>query len=195
MCGRYFLNIELDKLANRYNINDIPDELINYQGEIFPSNDAPVVYNDTNKKKIGLMNWGFRTPYSNNLVINARSETVHKKKLFKESFHTRRCIIPVTGFYEWKKLNDKKEKYFINMKKNEYFSLAGIYNIFNIGGNERMAFTILTKDAPDELINIHDRIPVIIQKGEEKEWLENKFTPRIFDFLSEKDLEFEAKII
>jgi putative SOS response-associated peptidase YedK len=58
-----------------------------------------------------------------------------------------------------------------------------------------MAFTILTKDAPDELINIHDRIPVIIQKGEEKEWLENKFTPRIFDFLSEKDLEFEAKII
>ncbi len=195
MCGRYFLNIELNKLANRYNINDIPDELINYQGEIFPSNDAPVVYNDTNKKKIGLMNWGFRTSYSNNLVINARSETVHKKNLFKESFHTRRCIIPVTGFYEWKKVNDKKEKYFISIKKKEYFSLAGIYDFFNIGGNEKMAFTILTKDAPDELINIHDRIPVIIQKGEEKEWLENKFTPRIFDYLSEKELDFETKII
>ncbi|MDZ7671758.1 MAG: SOS response-associated peptidase [Halanaerobiales bacterium] len=195
MCGRYFLNIELDKLANRYNINDIPDELINYQGEIFPSNDAPVVYNDKNKKKIGLMNWGFRTSYSNNLVINARSETVHKKNLFKESFHTRRCIIPVTGFYEWKNVNDKKEKYFINIKKKEYFSLAGIYDFFNIGGNERMAFTILTKEAPKELINIHERIPVIIQKDEEKEWLENKFTPRIFDYLTEKDLEFEAKTI
>ena len=116
MCGRYFLNIELDKLANRYNIKDIPNELLNYQGEIFPSNDAPVVYNDENGRKISLMNWGFRTSYSNNLVINARSETVHKKNLFKESFHTRRCLIPVTGFYEWKKVNDEKEKYFIKEK-------------------------------------------------------------------------------
>ncbi|MGM0445398.1 MAG: SOS response-associated peptidase [Bacillota bacterium] len=195
MCGRYFLNIELDKLANRYNINDIPDELINYQGEIFPSNEAPVVYNESNKRKIGLMNWGFRTSFSNNLVINARSETVHKKNLFKESFHTRRCIIPVSGFYEWKKVNDKKEKYFINIKGKEYFSLAGIYNFFNIGGNDRMAFTILTKDAPLELINIHDRIPVIIKKGEEKEWLDNKFTPRIFNYLLEKDFNFEAETI
>ncbi len=195
MCGRYFLNIELDKLANRYNINDIPDELLNHQGEIFPSNNAPVVYNNEKGRKISLMNWGFRTSYSNNLVINARSETVHKKNLFKESFHTRRCLIPATGFYEWKKVNDKKEKYFINIKDKEYFSLAGIYNYFQIGGNERLAYTILTRDAPQELINIHDRIPVIIKKDEEEEWLENIFTPRIFDYLSQKDLDFEAKTI
>ena len=195
MCGRYFLNIELDKLANRYNINDIPDELLNHQGEIFPSNNAPVVYNNEKGRKISLMNWGFRTSYSNNLVINARSETVHKKNLFKESFHTRRCLIPATGFYEWKKVNDEKEKYFININDKEYFSLAGIYNIFKIGGKERLAYTILTRDAPQELINIHDRIPVIIKKDEEKEWLENIFTPRIFDYLSQKDLDFEAKTI
>jgi putative SOS response-associated peptidase YedK len=92
-------------------------------------------------------------------------------------------------------VNDKKDKYFINIKDQEYFSLAGIYNYFNIGGNERLAYTILTRDAPKELINIHDRIPVIIKRDEEDEWLENIFTPRIFDYLSQKDLDFEAKTI
>lgn len=193
MCGRYFLNIALDELENRYGITNKLGEIKEHQGEIFPSNEAPVVYNDNNQKCLGLMNWGFRPSYSNNLVINARSETVHKKKLFKESFHTRRCIIPANGFYEWEKVDDKKIKHFINIQKDEIISLAGIYDFFNINGKQQMAFCILTKAAPPELINIHDRIPVIIKEEHENEWLENKFTPKIFEYLKPDGFNFQAK--
>ncbi len=195
MCGRYFLNIALDELENRYGITDIPVEIKEHQGEIFPSNEAPVVFNENKQKSVGLMNWGFRPSYSNNLVINARSETVHKKNLFKESFHRRRCIIPASGFYEWKKVADKKIKHFINIQEDEIISLAGIYDFFNINGKQQMAFCILTKDAPQELINIHDRIPVIIKKEYENEWLENKFTPGIFEYLQPKGFNFQVEAL
>ena len=193
MCGRYFLNIALDELENRYGITNIPDEIREHQGEIFPSNDAPVVFNNDQQKSLGLMNWGFRPSYSNNLVINARSETVHKKNLFKESFHRRRCIIPVSGFYEWKKVADKKTKHYINILEDQIISLAGIYDYFYINGKQQLAFCILTKDAPQELINIHDRIPVIIKKEYENEWLEEKFTPRLFDYLDPDGFDFKAE--
>lgn len=192
MCGRYFLNITLENLENRYGINNIPEKLKLSQGEIFPSEDALVIYNKGNKK-VGLMNWGFRPSYSNNLVINARSETVHKKKLFKESFHTRRCLVLANGFYEWKKQGDKKEKYYITSKNDNIISLGGIYDWFKIDGKQKMAFCILTKDAPQKLINIHDRMPVIIKEEYEKEWLKDSFTPAIFDYLKPGGFEFNIE--
>lgn len=189
MCGRFFLNITPEELENKYGIKNIPQEIKLNRKEIFPSDDSLVVYE--NNKKVGLMNWGFRPSYSNNLVINARSETVHKKKLFKESFHTRRCLILANGFYEWKKEASKKEKYYITSQNDNLISLAGIYDSFSIDGKQKLAFCILTKDAPQKLINIHDRIPVIIKKEDEKEWLKNSFTPEIFDYLGPEGLEFE----
>lgn len=193
MCGRYFLNIALDELENRYGISAIPEELKDYQGEIFPSNQAPVLYNQESNRKMGLMNWGFKPSYTNNLVINARSETVHQKKLFKESFHRRRCIIPANGFFEWEEKNDSKIKHFIELKNDNIISLAGIYDWFKIDGEEKLTFCILTKEAPQKLINIHDRIPVIIKKGFEDEWLEEKFTPRIFDYLTQSGFDFQVE--
>ncbi len=193
MCGRYFLNIALDELENRYGISLIPKELKDYQGEIFPSNQAPVLYNKDDNKKIGLMNWGFQPSYTNNLIINARSETVHKKNLFKESFHRRRCIIPANGFYEWEEKDGAKIKQFIELKNDSIISLAGIFNQFKIDGEEKLSFCILTKDAPQELMNIHDRVPVIIKKKFEDNWLKQKFIPKIFDYLNPKGFDFLAK--
>lgn len=193
MCGRYFLNIALDELENRYGISSIPEELKDHQNEIFPSNHAPVLFNKKNKKKMGLMRWGFKPSYTNNLIINARSETVHKKNLFKEAFHRRRCVIPANGFYEWEERNGSKVKHFIELKGDNIISLAGIYDWFKIKGEEKLTFCILTKDAPQELINIHDRIPVIIKKKYEDEWLEEKFTPRIFDYLTQSGFNFLSK--
>ncbi len=190
MCGRYFLNIALDELESRYGISSIPEELKDYQGEIFPSNQAPVLFNKENNKKIGLMNWGFKPSYTNNLVINARSETVHKKNLFKESFHRRRCIIPANGFFEWEDKDETKIKHFIELNDENIISLAGIYDSFKIDGEEKLSFCILTKEAPQKLINIHDRIPVIIKKQYEDEWLEEKFTPRVFDYINPTGFDF-----
>ncbi len=193
MCGRYFLNIALDELENRYGINSIPEELKDHQGEMFPSNKAPVLFKQESNKKMGLMNWGFSASYTNSLVINARGETVHKKNLFKESFHRRRCIIPANGFFEWEDGNGDKIKHFIEINNEDIISLAGIYDQFKIDGEKRLSFCILTKDAPQELKNIHDRIPVIIKREYEDEWLEEKFTPRIFDYLSPKGFDFQKK--
>jgi putative SOS response-associated peptidase YedK len=193
MCGRYFINIALDELENRYGITSIPEELKDQQGEIFPSNQAPVLFKQENNKKMGLMKWGFSPSYSNSLVINARSETVHKKNLFKESFHRRRCIIPANGFFEWEERDGDKIKHFIEINNEDIISLAGIYDQFKIDGEKRLSFCILTKDAPQELINIHDRIPVIIKREYEDEWLKEKFTPRVFDYLSPTGFDFRTE--
>lgn len=192
MCGRYFLNIGLDQLINRYEIDDIPDEIYDFNREIFPSNTVPVVFNNGGVKTIRFMKWGFDPSYTNNLIINARSETVHKKKLFKESFHRRRCIVPANGFYEWGKTETGKQKYFIDLKDKEIISLTGIYDS-NHEQNKTFSFCILTKDAPDQLVKIHDRAPVILEQDKEDEWLKEVFTPKFFDFFNEKNLQFDIK--
>jgi len=195
MCGRYFLQISLEKLENNYGALNILCETKKYKREVFPSNLAPVIYNKEKQRSFSLMKWGFKPSFSDSLVINARSETVHKKKLFKESFHTRRCLIPANGFYEWKDEAGKRLKYYVNLKNRDIISLAGIYDRFKIEGSEEYAFCILTKDAPPELREIHDRIPVIIKEKFTDEWLENKFTPRIFEYLKSKGLDFKIKIL
>ncbi|MCF8008320.1 MAG: SOS response-associated peptidase [Halanaerobiales bacterium] len=192
MCGRYFLNIGLEQLINRYEIDDIPDEIYDFKGEIFPSNTVPVVLNIRGIKKLRFMRWGFDSSYTNNLIINARSETVHKKKLFKESFHRRRCIVPANGFFEWGKTETGKQKYFIDLKDEEVISLAGIYDS-DYEQNKNCSFCIITKDAFDQLVQIHDRAPVILKQNRENEWLKEVFTPKLFDFFNEKKLQFDIK--
>ncbi|HAE92535.1 MAG TPA: hypothetical protein DCG60_07850 [Tissierella sp.] len=106
-------------------------------------------------------------------IINARAETVDIKPLFKNSFYNRRCLVPVTSFFEWQNIDGKKIKRKISVKDENIFSLAGLYNIFrDIDGKEYEAFTIITTDANETMKEIHHRMPVILPREMEKYWLD-----------------------
>lgn len=174
MCGRFMLDIEIKDIISRYNA--IKAEVgLHPRQEIFPSEMAPVVIKADGQLIIGELKWGFMPSYSNQLLINARAETVDVKNTFKESFIKRRCIIPATGFFEWEKVEDTKVRRSIKVKEEEIFSMAGLYDyFFDKEGKRYAAFTILTTDANDSMKHIHHRMPVIIPKEAEDIWLDRR---------------------
>lgn len=109
-------------------------------------------------------------------TLNARSETVFEKPSFKFSITQKRCLIPSTGFFEWRDENKKKIPYYIYLKDVEIFSLAGIYeNWTNKETGEIISgFSILTCNANSLMEFIHNskkRMPVIISPENEKKWI------------------------
>ncbi|WP_427339383.1 SOS response-associated peptidase [Caloranaerobacter sp. DY30410] len=173
MCGRYYLFTDIGEISKRFNINYC-DILIKPMAEIFPSNEVPIIINNEKGKMIKLMKWGFNLPYLKKLIINARSETIDTKKLFKYSFYNKRCLIPASGFFEWKKENGKNIKYKIYLKDESLFSMAGIYSFFRDKNGEYVnCFTILTTNANKKISSIHNRMPVILDRESEQIWLNN----------------------
>ncbi len=109
-------------------------------------------------------------------LINARAESVDIKPLFRNSFYNRRCIIPVTSFFEWENVDGEKIKRKISIEGENIFSLAGLYSTFrDNSGNEYESFTIITTDANDDMKKIHNRMPVILSKDMENHWLNMNF--------------------
>lgn len=174
MCGRYYLKISIDKLLEKYGILD-EKIVFSPSDEIFPSEKAPIIFNNGNKR-VQIAKWGFSSFYGKHLIINARSETLEEKKTFKKSFLKQRCIIPVSGFFEWKKQNREKIKHKIYLKNQEIFSLAGLYDfISDDSGNLTTVFVIITTRANEKIKEIHHRMPVILDNNNEKEWLNPEF--------------------
>jgi len=174
ICGRYYLKISIDKLLEKYGI--INDN-IEYtpSSEIFPSQNAPIILNESGRN-IYLCKWGFSPSYAKKLIINARAETLDKKKTFKKPLQKKRCIIPASGFFEWEKRADRKIKCKIYLKDQEVFSLAGLYdNFINKSGESINAFTIITTKANDKIGEIHDRMPAILSDNNISDWLDPMF--------------------
>ena len=177
MCGRNSLYVHKRKLKQRYNANfDNPYE----KGyNIAPGNNQPTV-TKSSPKKLQPMKWGFiphfaetgdeKRKWRNRNLINARIETVNDKNTFRNSFQERKCLIPSTGFYEWKdEGRPNKTPYHIKPSDRKVFSFAGFYN--------DGTFIILTKDSENpDVKEVHDRTPVIVSKQEEDEYLDGELS-------------------
>lgn len=164
MCGRYdlFSNIKSKEAAAI--LEQIKKAGLNIKtGEIFPTNNAPVFVDDL---QLESMIWGFPGFKSKGVIINARSETVRQKPMFRNSFFSRRCLVLSSGFYEWTKEKNKK-KYIFNDPESEILYIAGIWNMFD----NQKRFSILTKSANESVIEIHDRMPVLVKKENLKDWI------------------------
>jgi putative SOS response-associated peptidase YedK len=146
-------------------------------GEIFPSDVVPAIALEDSKAQPYLFSWGFPGWKGSGVIINARSETVLEKPMFREAFAKRRCIIPGNGFYEWKKDagKKKKDKYFLHLPDNPLIYMAGFYNVYEKQGIYLPGFVILTTAASPSVQAIHGRMPVIIEKHEQESWLKDQY--------------------
>src|SRR5215203_7266188 len=106
-------------------------------------------------------------------MINARAETVTTAPAFKKAFEKRRCLLPVDGFFEWKKVGKEKRPYMIAMADGEAFTLAGLWENWKDpdSGEWLRTFTIITTDANELVAQLHDRMPVVIAPEDRERWL------------------------
>jgi putative SOS response-associated peptidase YedK len=176
MCGR-FVFFDVDKVNKRFDLNIDIKLNLNPSYNIFPNKEFPVIYRKSTNT-IELMKWGLVPFWAKefnvkNQMINARSETLLEKPSFRNLIKNKRCMIPSNGFYEWKKISDKKIPYFISLKDHELFSFAGLYDIWvDSSGKEYKTFTIITTESNSLMSEIHNRMPVILKQEYEEIWLD-----------------------
>ena len=165
MCGRYFVR---DKTA--YEVEDdlhlSRGALATRGGDITPGMVTPgIVRNKNSDPDIMLsdMFWGI-TGANKKLIINARAESAEEKSIFSDSLKNRRCILPAAGFYEW---DANKTKFMFKRTDAKPIYLAGFYDL----SKNRDSFVILTTAANSSMIPVHDRMPVMIDKGNVRDYL------------------------
>lgn len=165
MCGRYqFTQQENQDIAEIIReVNEKHNGTVKL-GEIRPTNLAPVLIGGQEGVHADALVWGFPNFRNKGVIMNARSETVLEKPLFRTSFLERRCVIPTTGFFEW---DTDKTKHLFQLPGQAITYLSGFYNDFK--GERR--YVILTTKANPSVSDIHDRMPVILQKDQLHRWI------------------------
>ncbi len=143
--------------------------------EIFPQMEVPVFYTHPFTEKIvgETMAWGFPGFKEKQFHINARGESIIQKPTFAKAFELHRGIVPASGFYEWQKEKGKIPlgTKFSFYEKEEPMYFAAVYQLRDDG---KKAFAIITLAAQGEMKKVHHRMPLLLQKKEErKKYLTN----------------------
>jgi putative SOS response-associated peptidase YedK len=141
---------------------------------VAPTQMTPVLMRDgSGARQLVAMSWGLRPAWATDpsrAPINARSETVSGSAMFRGAFKSRRCLIPASGFYEWRNDSGKKQPFYIRLLNDPTFCFGGIYEP-GVGDSAPTFATLTTR--PNELMaTIHDRMPVIIRRERFDAWLQ-----------------------
>jgi len=177
MCGRYAFFDEEEVYEARKILEDIAQTFGREKaesvkkGEVFPSERAAVILQAAERPIADAVKWGYILPGQKNLIINAKSETLFEKSLFRKSLATGKCLIPAHAFFEWNAEGGKKMKHSITVRERPMFYLCGLYADFYTGGKTEKRFVILTQEACGDMLRIHTRMPVIPPKGLQDSWL------------------------
>ena len=192
MCFSVNVNLIKEELENRYGATLIdPDKYRpSYYYHAFGLPELPAICSGS-PEKITLLMWGLipswiKTTDEANVIryktFNARSESIETKPSFSSSFKTKRCIIPVKGFFEWQHIGKEKIPWYIYHSGDEILSLAGLYDEWTetVSGDLLRTFTVITTEANDLMAEIHNsakRMPAILDKQNESLWLDKAISP------------------
>lgn len=174
MCGRFTLT-HIHGFFTRFELMDQQAQL-RPRFNIAPTQEHPVIISQSSNQMI-MMRWGLvpfwaKDSKIGNRLINARAETVATKPAFRTSIKRKRCLVPATGFYEWKRLDDGKMPYYVHLKDDSMFAFAGLYDSWlNPDGGRLMTFTIITTTPNAMMGKIHNRMPVMLNLEDEGLWL------------------------
>lgn len=176
MCGRYAYTLPQEAMRQMFGAvaaNDLP-AVPNFN--VCPTNQVHVVYSTGDMRRLGAMRWGFTPSWykalnDGPLLINARAETIAEKPAFREACRTRRCIIPMSGFYEWDRAGDEKLPWYITPTQGDMFAFAGIWQDWEQGGERLQTCAMVTVGANAMMGKIHHRMPVFLAQKDWGLWL------------------------
>lgn len=185
MCGRYSVKQDLKKVEDQLKLR-LSEKAKNWKPSynIAPSQLAPVVTSDK-PDVIDVFHFGLVPHWAKDKkvgykMINARSETLLEKPSFKPLLvNNKRCLVLADSFFEWKKQGKEKQPFRIYLPERDVFFFAGLWSSWKDPEGEMYnSYSIITT-APNKLMaKIHDRMPVILTREEEKMWLEPDQNPK-----------------
>lgn len=171
MCGRYGFSVKDEReFLNRFEIETINFELRDSYN-VSPTQEMPVIERHS-PNSLHLRKWGVQPGWSKMFLINAQAEKVATSNMWKKSLSESRCIIPANFFYEWKRTTDGKQPYLIHLKNKQMFGFAGLLVTYHDEDKkEKEGFVIITTTPNSLMEKIHNRMPVILKKEDEDDWL------------------------
>jgi putative SOS response-associated peptidase YedK len=187
MCFSVNVNLVKEEIEERYGVN-FPGKYRyepSYYYHAFGLPEIPAVCSG-NPGFISMLKWGLipewvRTPEDAEEIrfktFNARSESINTKPSFSASFNSKRCLIPVRGFFEWHHAGKEKIPWYIYSSNNQIITLAGIYSEWTHSGTGEIipTFSIITTEANELMAEVHNsgkRMPAILNRDEEKKWID-----------------------
>lgn len=185
MCGRITLKVSPQELQELFDVvrgmESIADWSPRYN--VAPTTDMVCIRQTSEGRELFSAKWGLIPSWSKDArlaasCINAKSETVESKPMFRSAFKNRRCLVIASGFYEWKKLDAKtKQPYYITLTSGEPMAMAGLWETWRSPAGETVpSCTVCTTTANSLMSELHDRMPVILQHAMIGPWLDPKST-------------------
>lgn len=177
MCGRFTLFESSQVLSREFGV-PIPNPIAPCYN-IAPTRPVAVVRNrpEVGEREFALLRWGLipswaKDPSIGARMINARAETAPGKPAFRNAFRRRRCLVPASGFYEWRKQVRAKQPYYISLNEKRTMALAGLWERWEgTEGAPIESCTLLTTEANELIAPLHDRMPVILPPESYDLWL------------------------
>lgn len=178
MIERYSITASPTKIEQRFGTDVLDTYAPNFNAA--PTHLLPVI-TLASSHGISTFYWGTSPEWAKNKtlsekIINIRAESILEKPMLKKGMMKNRCLIPADGFYAWRKVGKKTSiPYRLVVTDQDLFSFAGIWEEFeDTDGNELHTFSIITTESNGIVATIHERMPVIFTKENEKIWLDHQ---------------------
>ncbi len=191
MCGRSSITLQEAQLEKAFNASFYQDDVVKYHPSfnITPTHFIPIITSH-DPKVIRMAHWGFQREWkdfktgkiTNKLLFNAKGETVHELRSFKEQFaNNQRCAILFDGFYEWMQTEIGKIPFRISLKNSHPFAIAGIWEEKELEGVTTLCANVITTKPNEMLKLVHnkpgkERMPAILSPEHQSQWLDNSLS-------------------
>ena len=183
MCGRYAL---YGPVSRYWRYLDIDDDGFDFppRYNIAPTQQLPVIRSrQDGRQEFLLARWGLRPGWVKevgklNEPINAKIETAAEKPMFRQAFRRFRCLVPASGFYEWKAVAGRKVPHFVRLRGDAPMAFGGLLERWERPDEVLVSYCILTTEPNELMAEIHNRMPVIISPDHFATWLDPKLTDR-----------------
>jgi len=186
MCGRFSQQRPASELAEIFAAEPLADEL-GPRYNVAPTDEAYVVVQRAERRAVVAYRWGLiphwaDSPKVASRMFNARAETLTRSPAFSDALRRKRCLVPVDGFYEWQRLDGRRQPFTIGRADRRPLALAGLWSgwrdrsggaVDGDGGTAVVrTFTIVTTRPNDQLASLHDRMPVVVPERAWDLWLD-----------------------
>lgn len=203
MCGR-FVGFTASKALQALFPIDVIDAEVTPNYNIAPTQEILAIVRRDNRNHLEKLNWGLvpfwaKDTSIGNRMINARSETVVTKPSFRNAFKNRRCLILADGFYEWRGEKGQKQPMYLTLPSGRPFAFAGLWESWDNQGKEPTPYrsaTILTREASESVMPIHNRMPVILKPSAYDRWLDRETQDvRLLQDLVQKEVYYKLQSV
>ena len=178
MCGRFSQQRPASELAGIFAAEPLADEL-GPRFNVAPTDDALVVVQRDDRRAITAYRWGLIPHWADSSKVgsrmfNARAETLTSSPAFRDALRRKRCLVPVDGFYEWKREGTRRQPFLIAQADGRPLALAGLWSGWRDPAADRVirTFTIVTAGPNAQVAELHDRMPVVVPEEAWSTWLD-----------------------